>query len=118
MNSELPKVGALVGQSGQLGRRDCVHMPVVVCYSRESLRPGQAVRIKAGCQEVYASGEEQRHGIVDPFLPGPTTIKEQDFLVFIDPKMVVSPVQHTFQIDGFPYEDNYDDGYDECRHCY
>lgn len=117
MNSELPKVGAVGGESGQLGRRDCVHMPVIVCYSRAFLAPGQPVRLKAGCQEVYASGDEQRHGIVDPFLPDHTN-KDQDFLVFLDPKMITSSVQHTFQIDGFPTQDIYDDGYDECRHCY
>lgn len=78
-----------------VGHRDAAHVPFVVTTSTDNLSPGDSVRFENGdCVFCEASSRDERHGIVDPFVP----YVANKFVVLIDPKYVKA-VTHKFEID-------------------
>jgi hypothetical protein len=115
--------------AGIPGDRDAVHVSVVLSVCAESrLMPGDKVRFTdTTLASVVKVDDDDYDGIVNPF--GTPVEKGWTARIIIRPNRT-SNVRHVFDVTLYsgnlakydkpqndPYVNDYDDEYDECRHC-
>lgn len=106
------------------GERDAFHVPGVLVYAVNCL-PGQSVRFTSTeGTHVVPCDPDERHGIIDPFLPQRKLASWELVWMLLDPAYV-SKLTHHFDvvIDGQTYGQAPDQSYEEddddgCRGCY
>lgn len=98
------------------GTRDAAHVPIACASSRETLNPGQRVKLdQSGRECCSVGGQDEYDGIVDPFVEKPIPANTP-FYVFVKPSLV-ERFRHTFEIEGV-YTPDPDDGDWNCQGCY
>lgn len=102
------KVGALTNKDE---RRDAIHVAVVPIMAGEQLNPGQHVALDQQGRAV--DYKNAKIGVVDPFLPEGTEVKEGDwFWLFLYPK-TVSNLRHDWSHPAFITHPEYPVGFSE-----
>lgn len=109
------KVGEISDDVTLLGKRDAVHVPVILVRSNMTLKAGQNVKFSnKEMTLVEFCAKKDRQAIVDPFVEvlAPGDI----FHVLLEPALV-SNLTHQFDIASIEVNETIDDD-DECAGCY
>lgn len=111
----LLKVGEISDDVTLLGKRDAVHVPVILVRSNMTLKAGQNVKFSnKEMTLVEFCAKKDRQAIVDPFID---TLKPGDiFHVLLEPSLV-SNLTHQFDIACTEVNETIDE-VDECAGCY
>lgn len=115
-----------VGNPGncQAGLRDAIHVPIVIAYSAQALRPGDHVRFTDDkFTTVVKDTTGNPHAIVDPFIKNLN--KGAFFNVILFPGTMANLTHHyEMTIDDVPKivqeeeDEEEEDYYDGCRGCW
>ena len=111
----LLKVGEISRDVNLAGKRDAVHVPVILVSSRMTLKGGQNVKFTDKSMiMVEFCAKKDRQAIVDPFIE--VTVPGDIFHVLLEPSLV-SNLTHQFDIASTEVNETIDDD-DECAGCY
>lgn len=110
------KVGEVSQDVSLMGKRDAVHVPVILVATRMTLKAGQNVKFTdKSMMQVTFCAKHERQAIVDPFIEhvlSPGDI----FHVLLEPSLV-SNLTHQFDIASNEVNETIDE-VDECAGCY
>lgn len=119
------KVGEVSKDVNLVGKRDAVHVPVILVFSSMTLKAGQNVKFTDKLMnEVTFCSKHERQAIVDPFVEH-VLVPGDIFHVLLEPSLV-SNLTHQFDIASNEVnetidevdEDVDDEEYNSCRGCY
>ena len=115
------KIGE-IATTGEVGKRDAMHVPVVLVTTLDKLKAGDSIQfVDSANTRVEKSDKIGRHGIVDPFIG---TLKPGNrFWVFLVPEIVGNLVHHydimiNNKVEVEEDEEDDDDDDDGCSGCY
>ena len=103
MSDTLQLLGKLV--EGNPGR-DAVHIAVIAVTCKKKVAPGDHVKLVEGTtnEVIKLSGENETHGIVDPYLRMHFVPAGQKFWLFLYPQTITS-LRHEWTHPAFAFEE-------------
>lgn len=110
------KVGEISNDVSLIGKRDAVHVPVILVTSNMTLKAGQNVKFSnKEMTLVEFCAKKDRQAIVDPFIEN-TLVSGDIFHVLLEPSLVTN-LTHQFDIASIDKIEEVED-LDECAGCY